>query len=145
MENTLFLNKYHPLFFKDFEKEDEMIDILKIFLQMNNLNILFIGDIRTGKTTFINAIIREYYNNYTLNQYSNNILYINSLKEQGINYYRNEVKTFCQTCTSISGKKKIIVLDNIDIMNKVNKFLEIVLINIATMSISFCLVVIHIR
>jgi DNA polymerase III delta prime subunit len=50
--------------------------------------------------------------------YNDNILHINSLKEQGINYYRNDVKTFCQTCSSIKGKKKIIILDDIDLINE---------------------------
>ena len=35
----------------------------------------------------------------------NNIIFINSLKEQGVNYYRNEMKTFCQTSSTIHGKK----------------------------------------
>jgi DNA polymerase III delta prime subunit len=95
-----------------------MIDILNTLIKMDNLNILFIGDIGSGKTTFLNAVIKEYYKNYTLNQYQDNILYINSLKEQGINYYRNDVKTFCQTCSSVKNKKKIIVLDDIDIINE---------------------------
>ena len=45
-------------------------------------------------------------------------MYINSLKEQGINYYRTDVKTFCQTCSNINNKKKIIVLDDIDLINE---------------------------
>ena len=118
MDQTLFLNKYQPLYFKDFESDDEMIDILSTLIKMDNLNILFIGDIGSGKTTFLNATIKEYYKNYTEKQYQDNILYINSLKEQGINYYRNDVKTFCQTCSSIKHKKKIIVLDDIDIINE---------------------------
>jgi DNA polymerase III delta prime subunit len=118
MEQILFLNKYQPLYFKDFESDDSMIDILNTLIKMDNLNILFIGDIGSGKTTFLNAVIKEYYKNYTLNQYQDNILYINSLKEQGINYYRNDVKTFCQTCSSVKNKKKIIVLDDIDIINE---------------------------
>ena len=118
MEQQLFLNKYQPLYFKDFETDDEMIDILYTLINMNNLNILFIGDIGSGKTTYLNAAIKEYYNGYTYHQYQDNILHINSLKEQGINYYRNDVKTFCQTCSSIKGKKKIIVLDDIDIINE---------------------------
>jgi replication factor C small subunit len=40
------------------------------------------------------------------------------LKEQGINYYRTDVKTFCQTCSTIKNKKKIIVLDDIDVINE---------------------------
>jgi len=118
MDQTLFLNKYQPIYFKDFESDDEMIDILSTLIKMDNLNILFIGDIGSGKTTFLNATIKEYYKNYTEKQYQDNILYINSLKEQGINYYRNDVKTFCQTCSSIKHKKKIIVLDDIDIINE---------------------------
>ena len=118
MEHILFLNKYQPLYFKDFVSDDEMIDILNTLIKMDNLNILFIGDIGSGKTTFLNATIREYYHNYTLSQYQDNILHINSLKEQGINYYRNDVKTFCQTCSSIKNKKKIIILDDIDVINE---------------------------
>ena len=118
MEQQLFLNKYQPLYFNDFESDDEMIDILNTLIKMNNLNILFIGDIGSGKTTYINAIVNEYYKGFESKQYQDNILYINSLKEQGINYYRNDVKTFCQTCSSINNKKKIIILDDIDIINE---------------------------
>ena len=114
----LFLNKYQPFFFKDFETDPEMLDILNTLITMNNLNILFIGDIGSGKTAFLNAVIREYYKGLTRTEYVENILYINSLKEQGINYYRNDVKTFCQTCSSVKGKKKIIVLDDIDFINE---------------------------
>ena len=118
MDNMLFLNKYQPLYFKDFETDTGIIEILSTLIKMDNLNILFIGDIGTGKTTFLNAVIKEYYNNYSLNEYQDNILYINSLKEQGINYYRNDVKTFCQTCSSIKNKKKMVILDDIDVINE---------------------------
>jgi len=101
-----------------FETDNELIDILYTLINMNNLNVLFIGDIGSGKTTFLNAVIKEYYMGFTYGQYQDNILHINSLKEQGINYYRNDVKTFCQTTSSIKGKKKIIVLDDIDIINE---------------------------
>jgi len=114
----LFLNKYQPFFFKDFETVPEMLDILNTLISMNNLNVLFIGDIGSGKTAFLNSVIREYYNGLEPSQYSDNILHINSLKDQGINYYRNDVKTFCQTCSYIKGKKKIIVLDDIDFINE---------------------------
>ena len=122
--NSLFLNKYQPRYFNDFETDSEMIEILNTLISIDNLNLLFIGDIGCGKTAFLNAVIREYYKNSysstTLNPslYEDNILHINSLKEQGINYYRNDVKTFCQTCSSVNGKKKIIILDDIDFINE---------------------------
>ena len=118
MNSPLFLNKYQPTRFCDFETESEIIDILNTLININNLNILFIGDIGCGKTAFLNAVIREYYATLDLSAFNDNILHINSLKEQGINYYRNDVKTFCQTCSSVKGKKKIIVLDDIDLINE---------------------------
>jgi replication factor C subunit 3/5 len=116
--DKLFLNKYQPLYFDEFQGENDIFQILNTLIDINKLNVLFIGDIGSGKTVYINATIREYYKNYSLQEYQDNILYINSLKEQGINYYRNDVKTFCQTCSSIKNKKKIIVLDDIDNINE---------------------------
>jgi DNA polymerase III delta prime subunit len=72
----------------------------------------------SGKTSILNALIREYYSGFSPKEYEDNVLYINSLKEQGINYYRTDVKTFCQTCSNIKGKKKFVVLDDIDFINE---------------------------
>jgi len=117
-QKKLFVEKFQPMFFKDFEMDTDITEILNIMISMNNLNILFIGDIASGKTSLLNALIREYYNEYNPKQYNDNVLYINSLKEQGINYYRTDVKTFCQTCSVIKKKKKIVVLDDIDFINE---------------------------
>lgn len=117
-KDLLFINKYQPLYFKDLDIDGELIQILKTFITMDSLNIMLIGEITTGKTSLLNAIIREYYQGYIPKDYENNVLYINSLKEQGINYYRSDVKTFCQTCSTIKNKKKIIVLDDIDFINE---------------------------
>jgi DNA polymerase III delta prime subunit len=118
MDTNLLVYKYQPLYFKDFEIDCEIVDVLSTLVTMNNLNILFIGDIGSGKTALLNALIREYYFNYTSKEYEDNILHINSLKEQGINYYRNDVKTFCQTCSTIKNKKKIVILDDLDLINE---------------------------
>ena len=111
-----FLYKYQPRLFNDFETKGELIKILKLLININELNILLIGHAGSGKTSLVKAIIREYYN--TENIPKDNILYINNLTEQGIQYYRSEVKTFCQIPSSFKGKKKILVLDDIDIINE---------------------------
>ena len=118
LETKLFINKYQPLYFADFEMNEDMVEILNTLIEMDNLNILFIGDMGSGKTALLNALIREYYKGVGCKIYEDNVLYINSLKEQGINYYRNDVKTFCQTCCSIKNKKKIVILDDIDMINE---------------------------
>jgi DNA polymerase III delta prime subunit len=118
MTDKLFINKYQPLYFTDFGENNEVIKMLKTLILIDDLNILLIGDMTSGKTSILNALIREYYSGFSPKEYEDNILYINSLKEQGINYYRTDVKTFCQTCTNIKGKKKFVVLDDIDFINE---------------------------
>jgi DNA polymerase III delta prime subunit len=114
----LFIHKFQPIYFEDFGKNNQVIDILKTLIMMDNLNILLLGNVASGKTSLLNAIIKEYYKNYEPKEYEVNVLFINSLKEQGINYYRTDVKTFCQTCSTIQNKKKIVVLDDIDYINE---------------------------
>ena len=45
-------------------------------------------------------------------------MFINNLKEQGVNYYRNEMKTFCQSHSSIFNKKKLVVIDDMDTLSE---------------------------
>lgn len=116
--SRLFVDKYQPLSFKDFDLTPDFLHILQTMIAMDNLNILLIGDFSAGKTTLLNALVKEYYAGFSHQQYNENILSINNLKEQGINYYRTDVKTFCQTCSSIKGKKKIVILDDIDFINE---------------------------
>ena len=114
--NLPFINKYQPQFFNQFEQlEPNVIKLLQTLISMNNLNLLLIGDPGSGKTSLIYSIIREYYKN---NYNSENILVLNSLKDQGISYYRNDLKIFCQTSSFIPGYKKIVLLDDIDIINE---------------------------
>jgi len=100
---------------KDFEIDEELLILIKTLITMDTLNVLFVGDSGCGKSSLIQAIIREYYGNFSE---KGNVMAVNSLKEQGISYYRTEVKTFCQTSSLIPGKKKILVLDDLDIVNE---------------------------
>ena len=114
--NIPFINKYQPQFFHQFEQlEQNVIRLLQTLISMNNLNILLIGDPGSGKTSLIYSFIREY---YKTNYNPDNILVLNSLKDQGISYYRNDLKIFCQTASLIQGFKKIVLLDDIDIINE---------------------------
>ena len=114
--NNSFLKKYQPTHFSDFIIDENIINVLNILLKQNDINVLFVGNYGCGKTTLIEAVMNEYYGNEKPEL--NDILYINNLKDQGIQYYRTELKTFCQTKSSIKNKKKCIVLDDIDNINE---------------------------
>ena len=114
-----FITKYKPYYIDDFCASLKFKSLLKTLLDINDLNILFIGNTNSGKTTLLFALIREYYGlTKTQSIPENNILLINNLKEQGINYYRNEMKTFSQSHSTIYGKKKMIIIDDIDLINE---------------------------
>jgi replication-associated recombination protein RarA len=87
--------KYKPTF-EEFELECKDI----------SGNLLLLGGERTGKTTLASILVKR--------ENTENVLYINSLKEQGIQYYRNEVKCFCQT----NSHQKIVVIDSLDDINE---------------------------
>ena len=102
--NTPFLKKYQPQKYTDFIIDQDYIKLLKTMIEMDNLNILLIGNNGSGKTSLIEATIREYYNMDTIPK--NNVLTINNLKDQGIQYYRSEVRIFSQTRSDIPNEKK---------------------------------------
>ena len=113
------INKYKPYYIKDFHMNEDFCTILKVLINIDDLNLLLIGGPSSGKTSFLYALIREYYGLKTTDTLpETNIMFINNLKEQGINFYRNEMKTFCQSHSSIHGKKKMIIIDDIDTINE---------------------------
>lgn len=117
MNNYTFLKKkYSPKNLDDLYLNKNIILLLKNLVKINHLNILFVSNTETCKTTLINILVKYYYNNINIKS-NENILYINSLKDNGISYYRNEVKIFCQTKSSIINKKKTIIIDDLDSIN----------------------------
>ena len=110
-----FLHKYKPFKISDFYLNPSLFALLDTILKGNNIAIMFEGSSGCGKTSLINTIINTYHHGC---ESGDDILYINSLHEQGINFYRNDVKLFFQTNSSVPGKKKLIVLDDLDIVNE---------------------------
>jgi DNA polymerase III delta prime subunit len=114
-----FINKYKPYFINEFSMDEKLVLVLKTLMEVDHLHLLFVGASSSGKTTLLYALIREYYQiSKDGSLPENNILFINNLKEQGIQYFRNEMKTFCQSHSSIYGKKKLVIIDDIDNINE---------------------------
>ena len=125
MDNTFFDN-YKPNNLSDINLNNETIEIINIYLKNNKMLFLIHGPSLSGKTSLINILLKEYYNS---SNYNDNILYINLLKEQGINYFRNEIKNFCQIHNSCNIKQKSIIIDDFDSLNELNQKILINYIN----------------
>jgi DNA polymerase III delta prime subunit len=113
--------KYQPKSLSNFfaSSGSHTESVIKTLLDIDDLNILFVGDICSGKTILLNIMIRTYYELKDEDPIpENNILFINNLKEQGISFFRSEMKTHSQSRSSIFGKKKMIVIDDIDSINE---------------------------
>lgn len=118
------LYKYKPTTLTDFKMDANLHAILVNMITMDTLNIILIGGPGTGKSCLLNIIVNEYYQSDS----TDNILKLNNLKEQGIQFYRTDVKYFCQT-TCVSGKKKMVIIDDIDMMAEQTQQLIINYIN----------------
>jgi DNA polymerase III delta prime subunit len=110
-QNKSILHKYTPKTIDEFQFPANLKTLLH---KMVSLNLLFVGNSGTGKTTLLKIMVREYFAD--VSNYDENVLFINSLTDNGINYYRNDVKTFCSISSKIINKKKIVVIDDIDII-----------------------------
>jgi len=119
MTEEIMIRKYKPYYLEDFGLDKKRMQLLRTLYEIEDINILLVGSQSSGKTTMLYTMIREYYNLKKENPIpETNILFINQLKEQGIHYFRNEMKTFCQSKSTIRGKKKMIVIDDIDNLNE---------------------------
>lgn len=111
--------KYRPYYVSDFNMNDRFLKVYNILTRIDDLNVLFVGGENSGKTSLLYATIRDYYKLSKDDALPNTeIMFINNLKEQGINYFRSEMMTFCKSKCSIRGKKKMVIFDDMDSINE---------------------------
>ena len=104
--------------FSDFESDSKIVELLSRFVDMHDMHLLLMGPSGSGKTTLVKVLENEYYKGVDKMEVRDNVLIINVLKDQGIQYYRETVKSFCQTTCTIPGKKKTIIIDDLDNINE---------------------------
>lgn len=128
-----FLKKYSPK-----TNEDFLVDNSTLLKSPLECNILIKGDNGTGKTALIIQLIHTYLKYKSNLYFDENVLFMNNLKDQGIQFCRTNVKLFCQTPSKDKNKtfKKIIAIDDIDefsdisqqvICNYLNKYSDNIL------------------
>lgn len=111
-----FLRLYKPKKIDDFNIEPIYKEVIDIYKKDNNLRFIINGNNSVGKTTLIKVILEEYYNK-NFSELKDDIIYINYIKDQGINYYRNDLKQFCQINNFKKEKKNTIIIDDLDLIN----------------------------
>jgi DNA polymerase III gamma/tau subunit len=104
-----FVSKYEPKTLDEFELPDALRTSLNAVGLLARLNILLVGSSGTGKTAAAKAIA-------TAAAPLSDILFINNVSENGIGFFRNEVRTFCRT--NATKRKKVVVVDDIDVVNE---------------------------
>ena len=110
--------KYKPTELDDFNISEYTKELINIYLDNKKLLFLIHGGTGFGKSSLINVLLNKYYDNDKA-RINRNTVIINLLKEQGINYYRNELKNYCQINNLSNIKeKKTIVVDDLDLLNE---------------------------
>ena len=104
-----FLKKYSPK-----TKEDFFIDNYDTFEKPLKYNTLINGNSGTGKTSLIINQIHMYLQYKSNVYFDENVMFMNNLKDQGIQFCRTNVRLFCQTPSDKNNTKKIIAIDDID-------------------------------
>jgi len=108
--NELLIHKYRPVNINQLLLSENNKNLVTNFITNNYFNLIFEGSSGCGKSSLINIILQEYYkgNNKII---ETKVCYISLLKDQGINFYKNEVRIFINNCINNSYKKFIVIED----------------------------------
>lgn len=117
MNDNLLINKYKPQKLDDFYGQENTKQFIRNMININMGNFLLVSETGFGKTSYLETFVKEYFLSKNISNYKNLVLFINQSKEQGIHFFKNEIKLFCQT-NSLHNVKKILAIDNLDTISE---------------------------
>lgn len=92
--------------------------VLTSFIEQDDINVVLIGEGGSGKTTIINNVLNDYFRGF---EATSNIMHINILNEHGNTFFRNNLTVFCQVNTCIPTRKKVVRIDNLEMISEQNQ------------------------
>uniref|UniRef100_A0A6C0H5E9 Replication factor C C-terminal domain-containing protein n=1 Tax=viral metagenome TaxID=1070528 RepID=A0A6C0H5E9_9ZZZZ len=110
-------DKYVPKRLNELEMDLNTLKIIETIIGIGKIRILLNGE---GKSTVINLIIKDYYGD---EDYKENIMEVNDLNENPMEYYKTMVKQFCENSSGIFKKRKTIIIKNLDTISSQNQLL----------------------
>lgn len=96
--------------------DSRVLQFLNRLISTDSISVLLISRTGCGKTSLINAIVSTYFGGHPKS--AENVLIVNSAKEQGMTFYRNQVRTFCQSLSAVPDKKRVVILDDVDMISE---------------------------
>ena len=112
MDNLPWIVKYRPTKLDDVLSQENIVNVLKVFIENDNFpHLLFYGPSGTGKTSVINACVKELYGDNSMIA----VMELNASNERGIEIVRNRINPFVSSYTH-EVKFKMIILDEADAM-----------------------------
>lgn len=96
--------------------DSRVIQFITRLTATDSISVLLVSRTGCGKTSLINTIVHSYFGCHPKTR--DNVLVVNSSKEQGVTFYRNTVKTFCQSLSTVPGKKRVVIIDDVDIISE---------------------------
>ena len=137
MNNTELLKKYNPKSLDEILCQDITIKILKNMIKNNELhNMIFYGDYGIGKTLTISNFINEFY----INNINLHVLKLLVTDNRGVNDFRLNVIPFVSTNNFIDNKKKLIVIDDFDLMKNDSQNLLKYIMDHYSNNCKFCII-----
>jgi len=138
IQQTLWVEKYRPTQLQDIESHQEIIHMLRQFMQQNQLpHLFFYGPAGIGKTSTVLSLAKEMYRG----KFRQMTLHLNASDQQGSDYFRKEIIDFISTKgLFVTMPYKIVILDEADSMSKESQIVLTEIINEYGEDVRFCLI-----
>lgn len=110
-----------PSSIDSFIYDSKLLEFIKTLVHNNNVKLLVSNNSSSGKTTLLSLIKKYYFKDECDAVIDENCVLLNQLNEQNINFFRKDLKLFCQIKSTCKNRKKLILIDDFDLISEQNQ------------------------